>query len=97
MAQNQIRTWLEQKRRRGMRAAALSAAATLTGRGLVLGLTFCFLFVTAKVLLLSAFPLSPLVTAGSALLATFVTGFIVLDLGGPHSKSNLTPNCYAPV
>jgi DnaJ-domain-containing protein 1 len=79
MAQNQIRTWLEQKRRRGMRAAALYAAATLIGGALVLGLTFCFLFVAAKVLLLSAFPLSPLVTAGSVLLAAIVTGFIFFD------------------
>ncbi len=59
--------------------AALYAAATLTGGALVLGLTYCFIFVTAKVLLLSAFPLSPFVTAGSAILAAVVTGLIFAD------------------
>lgn len=79
MAQNEITTWLARKRRHGMRVAALYAAATLTGGALVLGLTFCFIFVTAKVLLLSAFPLSPFVTAGSAFLAVVVTGLIFAD------------------
>ncbi len=79
MTQNEITTWLERKRRCGMRSAAFYAAATLIGGAFVLGLTFFFIFVTAKVLLLSAFPLSSFVTAGSALLATVVTGLIFAD------------------
>lgn len=79
MAQNEITTWLDRKRRHGMRVAALYAAATLTGGALVLGLTFYFIFVLAKIALLSAFPLSPLVTAGSVCLAVVVTGLIFAD------------------
>lgn len=71
--------WLERKRRRGMRSAALYAAATLLGGAFVLGLTFFFIFVTVKVFLLGAFPLSPFVTAGSAILAMVVTGFVFAD------------------
>ncbi len=62
-----------------MRSAALYAAATLIGGAFVLWLTFFFIFVTVKVFLLGAFPLSPFVTAGSALLALVVTGFIFAD------------------
>ena len=79
MAQNEITSWLERKKRRGMRSAALYAAATLLGGAFVLGLTFFFIFVTVKVFLLGAFPLSPFVTAGSALLALVVTGLIFAD------------------
>jgi DnaJ-domain-containing protein 1 len=74
-----IKSWLERKSRRGMRLAALYAAATLIGGAFVLGLTYFFIFVTGKVFLLGAFPLSPFVTAGSALLAMVVTGFIFAD------------------
>jgi DnaJ-domain-containing protein 1 len=62
-----------------MNSAFGYAAATLAGGIFVLALTFCFLFVAAKVALLSAFPLSPLVTAGSALLAAVTTALIFAD------------------
>ncbi len=74
-----ISSWLERKRRRGMQSAALCAAATLLGGAFVLGLTFFFIFVTVKVFLLGAFPLSPFVTAGSTLLGLVVTGLIFAD------------------
>ncbi len=64
MTPNAITTWLERKRRRGMRSAALYAAATLIGGAFVLGLTFYCIF---------------FITAGSAVLATIVTGLIFAD------------------
>lgn len=59
-----IKSWLERKKRRGMRAAASYAVATLIGGTLVLGLTFYCIF---------------FITAGSAVLATIVTGLIFAD------------------
>jgi DnaJ-domain-containing protein 1 len=79
MAQNAITIWLNRKRRLGIRSAVLYATATLLGGAFVLALTFYFVFVAAKLFLLFSFPLSPLVTIGSALLATIATGFIFAD------------------
>lgn len=79
MTQNAITTWLERKRRRGMRSAALYAAATLTGGAFVLALMACFIFVAVKVPLLSAFPMSPLVTPTCVLGALAVAGLIFAD------------------
>ncbi len=62
-----------------MRAAALYATATLIGGTFALGLTLYFIFVTAEVLLLSGFPLSPFITAGSSFFALVVTGLIFAD------------------
>jgi len=59
------------------------AAATIAGGVFVMVLMFCFVFVAAKVVLLSSFPLSPtLVAVGSALLATVVNGLIFADAVG---------------
>jgi len=80
MAQNEITTWLRRKGRRGIRAALCYAAATITGGLFVMALMFYFVFVAAKVVLLSAFPLAPtLVAVGSALLATVASGLIFAD------------------
>lgn len=79
MTQNEIRIWLQGKRRRGMWAAGWYAAATLSGGAFVLGLTFCFIFVAAKAPLLSAFPLSPWVTPTSTLLAVVISSLIFAD------------------
>lgn len=79
MPQTEITTWLKRKRLQGMRFAAGYAAATLIGGVLVLALTFSFIFVAVKVVLLSGFPLSRLVTPVSALLAAVATGLIFAD------------------
>jgi len=80
MAQNEIIIWLKRKRRQGIRSSVLYAAATLLGGAFVLALTFYFLFVAAKVMLFSVFPLSPiLVVVGGVLLATIASGLIFAD------------------
>ena len=80
MAQNEIIIWLKRRRRQGIRSSVLYATATLLGGAFVLTLTFYFLFVAAKVMLLSTFPLSPiLVAVGSTLVATVLSGLIFAD------------------
>lgn len=83
MAENEITLWLRRKRRRGISSALGYAAATLIGGLLVMALMFYFVFVAAKVVLLSAFPLSPLLVAlGSAGLAAAVNVLIFADAVG---------------
>lgn len=79
MIQRTIIAWLDAKRRRAMRAALWYAAATLIGGAFVLALTFCFLFVAVKVLLLSVFPLSALITPVCGLIAAVAVGLIFAD------------------
>ena len=79
MNQNEITTWLRRKRRRGIRSSVLYATTTLIGGAFVLGLTFCCLFVIAKLVLLSSFGLSPFVTVGSTIFAILATGLIFAD------------------
>lgn len=83
MAENEITLWLRRKRRRGISSALGYTAATLIGGLLVMALMFYFVFVAAKVVLLSAFPLSPLLVAlGSAGLAAAVNVLIFADAVG---------------
>lgn len=79
MTQRTITSWLDRKRREGIRAAVSYAAVTLIGGAFVLALTFCFLFVAVKVLLLSAFPVSGLVTPICTLIAATVVVLIFAD------------------
>lgn len=79
MAPEEIITWLKRKRKQERISASLYAAATLSGGLFVLGLSFSFVFSAAKLVLLSFFPLSHLVTAGSALIASLVTAWIFAD------------------
>ncbi|MFO1515125.1 MAG: hypothetical protein U1F83_19850 [Verrucomicrobiota bacterium] len=65
-----------------MRSAALYAAVTIAGGVFVLALMSYFIFVAVKVPLLSAFPLSPLVTPVSALIALIVGSLIFADAVG---------------
>ncbi|MBC8094906.1 MAG: J domain-containing protein [Akkermansiaceae bacterium] len=79
MISNEAKIWLRKKRRQGILSSATYGAATFLGGFILLGLTFWIVFMVAKLILLSNFPLSHFVTAGSLLLAFLVTGLIFAD------------------
>lgn len=79
MRSDGVENWLQDKRRKGILSSAFYAVATIIGGAIFLGLTFWVVFMAAKLILLSAYPLGRFVVSGSVLIAVVICGLIFAD------------------